>query len=200
MLTYYFYKNIKKNLFKSNKYLYLFSLVTEIYYLILNIITLSKFFFNINNFCYLKCLKKKYNYNFFFYKISFISNFLKKYLNFNKKIKSWKSLIFFFYVTLNSFVSKSSFFKFNFNINLNEFNLHNYSFCKNVILFKINKYPTRFILYYFNINIYKIFLSNKLSLFLLKNIIYIDYSFIYMLKLVKFKGFLNYKFRYLLHL
>ena len=88
MLTYYFYKNIKKNLFKSNKYLYLFSLVTEIYYLILNIITLSKFFFNINNFCYLKCLKKKYNYNFFFYKISFISNFLKKYLNFNKKIKS----------------------------------------------------------------------------------------------------------------
>lgn len=200
MINYYFYNNLKKNIFKKNIYLYLFSLVTEVYVLALNIINLRNLFFNISSSFSYKNYKKKFNYNIFFYKISYLSKILIKYLNFNKKIKTWYSFIYFFYVVLNSFVTKSSFFGFNFNINLNEYNLVNYSFKKNIILFKTKKEPIHFMFYYFYINIYKIFLATRISLFMTKNIIYLDSSLVLFIGLVKFKKLINYKLRSIIYI
>jgi hypothetical protein len=191
---------MKKNIFKKNIYLYLFALVFEIYNLVLNIITLRNLFFNINSYSSFTYLKKKFNYNIFFFKINYITRFLIKYLNFNKKIKTWRSLIFFFYITINSYLLKSSFFNFNFNIDLDYYNLINYSFKKSIILFKIKKEPIHFIFFYFYINIYKIFLASKMSLFIVKNILYLDNNIVSFLNLVKVKKFLNYKIRYVMYI
>jgi len=88
MINYYFYNNLKKNNLKKHTYLYLFSLVFELYNIVLNIIALRNLFFNINSSLSFKYLKKKFNYNFFFFKISIISKILIKYLSFNRKIKT----------------------------------------------------------------------------------------------------------------
>lgn len=200
MINYYFYNNLKKNNLKKHMYLYLFSLVFELYNIVLNIIALRNLFFNINSNLSFKYLKKKFNYNFFFFKISIISKILIKYLSFNRKIKTWRLLIFFFFIIMNSFVLKSSFFEFNFNINLNEYNLINYSFKKKIILFKIKKNPIKFIFFYFYIHIYKIFLASKMSLFIVKNIIYLDTNIVSFFNLIKVNKFLNYKLRYVIHI
>jgi hypothetical protein len=88
MIGYYFYNNISRDLFKSNRYLFLFSLILEIHNLIINYTYINNFFFTINNFSVFKNLKKKFNFNIFFFKIFYLTEIIKNYYKSNKKVKS----------------------------------------------------------------------------------------------------------------
>lgn len=165
MLTYYFYNNVCKHLYKTYKTQVILGIVFELDFFINNAFYLNKFF--LKNVSTRKLLNKKtlFDYNFFFLKIKFFNKILWKYLGINSRSKVFKTLLFFFYTAVSSVISKSLFLKFNFCISLSHFNTINYFEINKFLLIKTNKNATSFLMFYFLMFLYKPCLAAKLSLF-----------------------------------
>lgn len=179
MLTYYFYNNIRKQLYKSYKNQTILAIIFELDFFINNAFYLNKFFFK--NVSVRKLLSNKalLDFNFFFLKIKFFNKILWKYLGTQSWSKLSKSLLFFFYMSANSIISKSLFLKFNFCIILSHYSTINYFESNKFLLVKTDKHATSFLLLYFLMFLYKPHLVTKLSLFVIssyKNISFESFS------------------------
>jgi len=178
----------------------LLACIFELHNILINLAYLNRIYSTSGSFSHLGINTNVNNFFFFFNKIKKLSKVFKNISFKNKKIKSWKSLIVFFLVSVNAFLSKKYFADFNFNVKLTNNNLPNYFAYNRVSLFKIKKRPSRFTIFYFFIFIFKMFLSTKHSLYILKNYVYLDFDFLLLFSLVKERDHINHKFRYLIYI
>lgn len=165
MLTYYFYNNVYKHLYKTYKTQAILSIVFELDFFINNAFYLNKFFLKNVSTRRLSNKKTLFDYNFFFLKIKFFNKILWKYLGMTGRSKVFKTLLFFFYTAVSSVISKSLFLKFNFCISLVYCNTINYFEVNKFLLIKTSRNATSFLMFYFLMFLYKPYLVVKLSLF-----------------------------------
>lgn len=188
MLFYYFYNNICKQFYKIYRDQTVFAIIFELSFFINNAFYLNKFFFKSVGIRGITNSKAFFDYNFFFLKIKFFNKILWKFLNLRVRSKTWKTLLFFFYSSVSSIVNRSIFLKFNLFITFDSFNTINYFEYNKFLLIKIKKQAVSFALLYFLIFLYKPYLANKFSLFVISSYKNLSFEIFNFLNLVKSKS------------